>query len=97
MANERSSRVLVRIPLALSALTDGRRLLRVPGRTVGEVLSALEDRYPALHSMLRDSGGQLRQHILVFLDSQDIRARESENTPVSAESEVAILSAIEGG
>jgi molybdopterin converting factor small subunit len=97
MKDRPPSEVVVKIPRAMSALADGDRLIRVLGRTVGEVLSALEERHPSLRSVLRDQSGQLRRHILIFVDSQDIRAQNGEQTAVSGDSELAILSAIEGG
>ncbi len=97
MRNPPPFEVLVRIPRAMSHLTGGHRLLRVPGNTVAEVLSGLEARYPTLRSVLRDQTGKLRRHILILADSRDIRTQESEETPVSPGSELTILSAIEGG
>jgi molybdopterin converting factor small subunit len=91
------SSVVVKIPGPLRELTGGRRSARVAGTTVGEALSALEARYPALRPRLRDERGQLRGHILIFLNSQDIRSGVGEETPVDVGDEIVILPALEGG
>jgi len=89
--------VTVRIPASLRALTGGSRLVRVSGHTVGEVLSALEDRHPGLRARLRGESGQLRGHILVFLNSEDIHTQAGESTTVQEGDDLVILPALEGG
>ena len=93
----RGTEIGVRIPPSLRSLTGGQSVVRVAGSTVGEVLVALERRWPAVRSRLRDRRGQLRAHLLVFLNTEDIRAKQGESTPVGAGDEVRITPTIEGG
>jgi len=78
-------------------VTGGRRRERLTGSTVGEVLAALESRHPALRSLLRNEAGQLRPFVLVFLNSEDIRAGQGERTPVRDGDVLAIVPAVDGG
>ena len=93
----RGTDIGVKIPAGLRPLTGGQSVVRVSGGTVGEVLAALEGRWPAVRSRLRDPKGQLRPHILVFLNTEDIRAKEGESTPVGEGDELRITPTIEGG
>jgi molybdopterin converting factor small subunit len=90
-------RVTVRLAAPLRQRAGGRAALPVAGRTVGEVLAALVAEHPGLRPRLRSPTGGLRPHILVFVNAQDVRAREGEDTPLSPGDDVFILPAVEGG
>jgi molybdopterin synthase sulfur carrier subunit len=92
-----SAEAIVRIPAALRALTGGERLVRAKGATVGEVLACIVARWPALRPRLFREGGRLRSSVLVFLNSQDIRSREGEDTGLADGDQVAIVSVGNGG
>lgn len=89
--------VIVQIPPALQALAGGNREARVRGQTVGEALTDLAARYPALRPRLRGEDGQLRRFVLVFVNSEDIRSRQGEETPVREGDRLAIVPAVDGG
>ncbi len=89
--------IVVRLSGALAAAAGGQRAVSLRAATVGQALSALEDRYPALRPRLRGPDGRLRPHILLFLDSAEIRARGGEETPVSPGDELLVLAVLEGG
>ena len=88
---------MVQLPPSFDELTGGRRREQLRGRTVGEVLAALEARYPALRARLRNETGQLLTLALVFLNSEDIRSMQGEQTPVRAGDSIAIVPAVDGG
>jgi molybdopterin synthase sulfur carrier subunit len=89
--------VKVRLPSAFQEATRGRRQARVSGHTVGEALAALVARYPALRPRLRSESGALRPFVLVFLNSEDIRSQQGEETALRDGDELSIVPAIEGG
>jgi molybdopterin converting factor small subunit len=64
---------------------------------VGEALDNVIERYPGMRARLRAAGGELRSSVLFFLNSEDIRARDGEATPVAAGDELAIVPIVEGG
>jgi sulfur-carrier protein len=79
----------VRIPPTLRAETGGSREVEAEGATVGELLEDLTSRFPGL-------GNQL-QYANVYLDGEDVRTLDGEDTPVSAGSTLILLPAMAGG
>ncbi len=70
---------------------------QVPGTTVGEVLAALEQRYPGLLGYLCEDDGGLRKHVNVFLDEEMVSDRRSLSDPVGPDSRVFVVQALSGG
>ncbi len=86
----------IKLPTVLRPHTEGSAVVEVDGRTVGEVFSALVERYPSLESQLRGDGG-LAVFVNVFVDDEDIRYLDGLDTPVGDDSEITILPAVAGG
>ena len=82
------------IPALMRELTDGEPQVTVPGETVRQLISNLEQAYPGIEARLCEEG-QLRPTISVVVDgrvsSQRLRHRLNES------SEVHFLPAIGGG
>jgi molybdopterin converting factor small subunit len=97
MAPTSAAEVAVQLPSSFDEFTGGRRRIELRGSTVGDVLAALEARYPALRPHLRDEAGRLRPFTLVFLNFEDIRSKQGEQTPVSDGDLLAIVPAADGG
>jgi molybdopterin synthase sulfur carrier subunit len=89
--------VKVRIPAPLQTLTQNLGLLEVEGATVGEVLLALEERYPGFHARLYDASGELLRFVNIYVNEEDIRFLQGVATPLSEGDEVSIIPAIAGG
>jgi molybdopterin synthase sulfur carrier subunit len=90
-----SAKVL--IPTPLRALTGGASSVSIEAGTVGEVLSALEAAHPGFHDRLFDDRGDLRRFVNIFVNGEDIRFLEGQDTPVAARDEVSIVPAVAGG
>jgi molybdopterin converting factor small subunit len=86
----------VRIPPVLRSHTGGAREIDAGGGTVGEVLSDLVEKHPALGSHLFDDG-QLQRYINVYVNNQDIQYLDKLQTPVQPNDTVIILPAMAGG
>ncbi len=97
MPLDRRAEVTIRIPHRLLPLAGEQRTVRVRAASVGEALERLVARYPDLRSRLREQGGGLRASVLFFVNSEDIRARSGEQTPLSEGDELAIVPVGEGG
>jgi molybdopterin synthase sulfur carrier subunit len=89
--------VTVRIPTPLQRLTDGQGEVACEGRTVTELLSNLEKRYPGVKERICDSDGKLRRFVNVFVNEEDIRFLQGDQTAVKDGDEVSIIPAIAGG
>jgi MoaD family protein len=89
--------VTVKIPTQLRAATGGESETAVEGATVGEVLTALYDRFDGLRERLAGDDGQLRRFVNVYVGGEDIRFLDGLDTAVAAGGEVTILPAVAGG
>ena len=67
------------------------------GRTLAEVLSEMETRYPGLCSYLTDEQGSLRRHVNIFIDGTMIQDRATLSDSFSGNSEIYIIQALSGG
>ena len=83
------------LPRSLVALVPGlERRPSVPGSTVGELIAALDARWPGLADRLCDSGPSIRAHINVFVDGELATGLEQ---AVAPEATVHVIPAIAGG
>jgi molybdopterin converting factor small subunit len=71
--------------------------VEVEGKTVGEVLLKLEERFPGLRAYIVDQKGAVRQHVNIFVSEELIHDRETLSDPVESDSPIYILQALSGG
>jgi len=89
--------VTVLIPTPLQKLTNGNAEVKADGSTVGEIVSALEAQFPGIKDRLCDDSGKLRRFVNVYVNNEDIRFEQNEETPVKDGDELSIIPAIAGG
>lgn len=87
----------VSIPSVLRNLAENKDSLELPGNNVREVLAALFQSYPALADRIRDSSGKIRANLIVYVNGEDIRFLDGEDTVVKSSDEFSIIPAIAGG
>jgi molybdopterin converting factor small subunit len=83
--------VTLRAPLKDRA--DGNDRVELPGDSVGEVLRALEDRFPKVVGWILDEHGRVRPHVNVFVNGEKVR----EDAPVAERDRIHVLPSISGG
>lgn len=86
----------VRIPTPLRLFSDGLEVVEARGATVGEVLSDLGTRYPAIRDRIFD-GSELRRFVNIYVNNEDIRYLDDLDTAVADKDEVSIIPAVAGG
>ncbi len=69
----------------------------VPGTTVRQVLDALFQKNPKLRGYILDDQGELRKHVVIFVDSAKVEDREQLADPVREQSEIYVMQALTGG
>lgn len=69
----------------------------VPGRTVRAVLEGVFVENPRLRRYILDDQGRLRQHVVVFVDSEPVEDRDRLGDVVKDSSEVFVMQALSGG
>jgi molybdopterin synthase sulfur carrier subunit len=90
-------KVTVSLPNALRARTGNRSTVMVTGRTVREIITALEHDFPGLHFNLCYETGELRPYVNIFLDRENIRYLDGLDTPVHDGAMIYILQSVAGG
>lgn len=88
--------VKIRIPSPLQRLTQGRDEVEGSGGTIIELINNLEIRYPGIGERILD-GGKIRRFINIYLNEEDIRFLQAEQTEVKDGDEASIVPAIAGG
>ena len=89
--------VIVRIPTPLQGLTNNMAEVAAVGATVRELMSHLDEKYPGLKARIYDDTGKLRRFVNVYVNDEDIRFLDNEDTPVADGAEVSIIPSIAGG
>lgn len=87
----------IRIPTALRAYTDGQERIEVEAATVEAALRELAGRHPALAPHLFNEDGQLRPYVNLFVNDQDVRTLNGDQTPIADGDRLMILPSIAGG
>jgi molybdopterin synthase sulfur carrier subunit len=82
------------IPAQLRHLAHGQESIVLAGSTLGELIDALEARYPGIKGRFVQNGG-LRPGLAAVVDTQVVRDGLAE--PVAEASEVHFIPAIAGG
>ncbi|MBX6363476.1 MAG: molybdopterin-synthase adenylyltransferase MoeB [Gemmatimonadetes bacterium] len=89
--------VTIRIPTPLRACTAGHAEVSVEGGSVGEALAALVAEHPRIRRHLFGEDGRLRGFVNVYVNEEDVRAREGVNTPLADGDTLVIVPSIAGG
>lgn len=87
----------VLIPTPLRPYADKKSAIEVNAATVGEALSALTSQHSDLRRHLFSDDGTLRSFVNVYLNDEDIRYLNKENTPVRESDTISIVPSIAGG
>lgn len=89
--------VQVRIPVLLRSLTGGKGDVEVSAGSVQQIIDELESQFPGMKERLYDEQGSLRRFINIYVNSEDIRSKDGDQTAVSDGDEISIVPAIAGG
>lgn len=88
--------VKVMIPTPLQRLTQGKELVEgVPG-TIINLIADLDRKFPGIAERISE-GGKVRRFVNIYVNEEDIRFLNAENTTVKDGDEVSIIPAIAGG
>ena len=85
------------IPTPLRPYTDKQDAVDVAGATVGELLADLTRKHTGLKTHLYNDQGKLRSFVNVYVNDEDIRYLQKEQTPVKSEDTVSIIPSVAGG
>jgi sulfur-carrier protein len=89
--------VKVRIPTPLRKLTNDAEVVEVSAKTVGDAITELQGQFPGIQERLVDEAGAVRRFVNVYVNEEDIRFLQNQQTPLKDGDEVSIIPAIAGG
>jgi hypothetical protein len=69
----------------------------IAASTVGEALQIVFQSEPRLRSYVLDDQGQVRQHVMIFVDDRPISDRQRLSDPLQEGSAVYVMQALSGG
>ncbi|MEE2636821.1 MAG: MoaD/ThiS family protein [Acidobacteriota bacterium] len=85
------------IPTPLRTYTDKQDVVEADGATVGELLANMTARYTDLRQHLYTDEVKLRCFVNIYVNDDDIRYLDKEQTPVTSDDTVSIIPSVAGG
>jgi adenylyltransferase/sulfurtransferase len=85
------------IPTPLRPYTDRQDAVDASGATVGELLADLTSKHSGLKNHLYNEQGKLRSFVNIYVNDEDIRYLQKEQTPVASGDTVSIIPSVAGG
>jgi molybdopterin/thiamine biosynthesis adenylyltransferase/rhodanese-related sulfurtransferase/molybdopterin converting factor small subunit len=85
------------IPTPLRPYTDKKDAVEAEGQTIGELLADLTEKHAGLKPHLYNDQGKLRSFVNVYLNDEDIRYLQREQTKVTATDTISIIPSVAGG
>ncbi len=89
--------ITVTLPNALYARIGNRKSVSASGRTVREIIDALDQNFPGLRFNLCHETGEVRPYVSIFLNRENIRSLQGLDTPVFPGARMHILQSVAGG
>jgi molybdopterin synthase sulfur carrier subunit len=89
--------VKVRIPTPLRKLTNDEEIVEVNAGDVAAAITELQSRYPGIQERLVDESGAVRRFVNVYVNEEDIRFLQNQQTALKDGDEISIIPAIAGG
>ena len=89
--------VKVHIPTPLRQYVGQSAMLSVEGNTVGEALGKITSQFPDLKKQLYGDGGKLRSFVNIYVNDEDVRYLQKDETPLKENDELRIIPSIAGG
>jgi len=87
----------IRIPTPLRKLTNDEELVEVDSATIAEAINELQTRFPGIKERLLDDSGAIRRFVNVYVNEEDIRFLQNQDTALKDGDEISIIPAIAGG
>jgi molybdopterin synthase sulfur carrier subunit len=87
----------VLIPTPLRKLTNELDTVQVAGATISELINNLDLAFPGLKNRVCDENGTVRRFVNVYVNGDDIRFLQENDTAIKENDEISIVPAIAGG
>lgn len=91
------AKVKVRIPAPLQKLTQNQNEVAAEAANIKELIIDLEKKFPGIQERILDENGKIRRFINFYVNDEDIRFLQQDDTLLKDGNEVSIIPAIAGG
>jgi sulfur-carrier protein len=82
------------IPSPLHSYTGEKRSIEVAGATVAALLDDMDAQYPGMRFRVIDEQGNIRRHLKIFVNRQQIRSLD---VALDMNDEIVLVAALSGG
>ena len=89
--------VKVTLPTAFTRHTDGKKQFSCAAGNLPELLTEIDESFPALASQIRGDDGKLRRFINIYVNEEDIRFLGGDGYAFQDGDEVMLIPSIAGG
>jgi len=89
--------IKLEIPTALRPFANKQASVEFDAATVGEALKRLTSTYAELGKHLYTDDGRIRSFVNIYVNDEDIRYLQKENTPIKDGDTISIVPSIAGG
>ena len=89
--------VKVRIPTPLQKLTHDQGEVQCDAVNINGMLAELEKKHPGIKERLCDAEGKLRRFVNIYVNEEDIRFLQGQETSLKEGDDISIIPAIAGG
>lgn len=89
--------ITVLIPTALRRYANDQNAIEVQGSKIGEAMDDLIGKHPDLKTHLFDDSGVMRNFVNVYLNDEDIRQLDMNDTTIKDGDEITLVPAVAGG
>lgn len=87
----------VQVPSLLRDCTDGRVSFQLEAHTLQEALDNLLETFPLLRIHIYTEAGQVRKHVLLFYNDQNLAWIDNFEIPLQAGDRLIVFQAVSGG
>jgi adenylyltransferase/sulfurtransferase len=87
----------IMIPTALRQYAGNQETVVVEGAKVTDALKSLATQFPELSKHLFDADGKLRSFVNIYVNDEDIRYQQQNETAITENDEISIIPSIAGG
>ena len=89
--------VKVRIPTPLQKLTNNEAEVLCKATSIDDMLKDLEKQHPGIKERICDADGKLRRFVNIYVNEEDIRFLQGQDTKLKDGDDISIIPAIAGG
>ncbi|HET6386846.1 MAG TPA: MoaD/ThiS family protein [Armatimonadota bacterium] len=89
--------ISVRIPTPLQQFTANSDEVLVEAGTIKEMVTNLSSKYPGIQDRLCDDTGKIRRFVNIYVNGEDIRTLQKDETVLKDGDEVSLVPSIAGG